>query len=91
LRNDRSEKSFCFEAAVWPAEIAMNEMPRKTVNSQRARQGGTGSRVLLILVASLVLLGVVWLVSELFGEASETPATRDQPAGLSPSVAPSSD
>jgi hypothetical protein len=51
---------------------------RQTTTSEKARQGHWGRHVLLILIAALFLAAIAWLGAEIFGEATETPATTSQ-------------
>ena len=56
----------------------------KIVQTDRARQGGRGKQVLIVLVSALVLTALVWAGVELYGESIDTPAqsgaSTDQPA-----------
>jgi hypothetical protein len=53
----------------------------KNIPTNRARQGGWGHQVLLVLIAGLALAGLVWFGLEFYGEAIDT----DQPtAGANP-------
>jgi hypothetical protein len=46
---------------------------RKTVTSDRARQGHWGGRVLLILALALMLAAALWIGVELYGQMIEPP------------------
>lgn len=49
----------------------------KEITPQKARQGRRGSRVLLILIVSIILALLAWWGAEIYGEkiAKESPAT----------------
>lgn len=44
-------------------------MPRTVIEPEKARQGGNGPRILLVLVVSLVLAMLVWWGVETYGVA----------------------
>lgn len=44
---------------------------RKTVSTDKARQGGWGTQVLVVLVAALVLAAGAWAIAEFYGEATD--------------------
>ena len=46
-------------------------MDEKVVSTNKARQGRSGRRVLLILVAALVLVAAAWGAAEIYGTAIE--------------------
>ena len=48
----------------------------KIIATDRARQGGWGRHVLLILVACLLLVGAVWIGLEFYGEAIAPPSVK---------------
>ena len=48
-----------------------NEVP-----TNKARQGRTGTHVLYILIAALLLAGVAWGIAELYGEQAKSPSTQ---------------
>ena len=62
---------------------------RKTVPTDKARQGGWGTQVLVVLVAALVLAAGAWAIAEFYGEATDpqnpgaeqTEPTTPRPAG----------
>lgn len=63
---------------------------RKTVPTEKARQGGWGTQVLVVLVAALVLATGAWAIAEFYGEATDpqnpgqaeqTEPTTPRPAG----------
>lgn len=58
-----------------------NEVP-----TNKARQGRTGTHVLYILIAGLVLAGVAWGIAELYGKQAKSPSTQ-QPGQNSPAPA----
>jgi hypothetical protein len=45
------------------------------ISTNRARQGGWGTRVLLVLIVALALAGAVWLGLEFYGEAIDSQST----------------
>ena len=47
----------------------------RTIPENKARQGGLGRPVLVILLSGLVLAIIAWGVAELYGEHAKTPAT----------------
>ncbi len=57
---------------------------RKTVSPKEARQGRKGYQVLVILIASLLLVLVVWWGVGLFGQAIEP----EEPVGGVPAEQP---
>jgi len=59
----------------------------KTIPTDKARQGGRGKQVLYVLIASLVLVAVVWGAVEIYGEQIDTTAT-DKPAATSDTTVP---
>ena len=60
---------------------------QKTVSTDKARQGGWGRPVLVVLVVGLLLAMVVWAGVEIWGERIDTPAA-DNPGGV---TAPAND
>jgi hypothetical protein len=48
------------------------------VDPSRARQGGRGTPVLMILIAALVLLGIGWAATEFYGNMI-APPNSDEP------------
>ena len=46
------------------------------IPTNKARQGGWGSQVLLVLVVALALAGAVWLGLEFYGEAIDSAERR---------------
>lgn len=50
----------------------------KTIPEVKARQGRLGRPVLIVLIASLVLIGIVWAVVEFYGQAIEPAAQQTQ-------------
>ncbi len=55
-------------------------MPEK-IPTNKARQGGWGSQVLVVLVVGLALAGAVWLGLEFYGEAIDS-RSNDQPGAV---------
>ncbi len=55
------------------------------IPTNRARQGGRGFQVLLVLVVALALAGAVWLGLEFYGEAIDTQST-EQPGAVEPNT-----
>lgn len=53
----------------------------KIIPEEKAKQGRSGYRILMILIASLLLLSVGWFAVETYGDAIETPQTQTQPGG----------
>lgn len=51
-------------------------MPKTEIEAKKARQGGNGPRVLIVLVCSLLLAMIVWWGVENYGEmiAPDEPA-----------------
>ncbi|MGB6120078.1 MAG: hypothetical protein WBF87_17825 [Mesorhizobium sp.] len=47
----------------------------KTIQEEKAKQGRSGRRVLVVLVASLLLAAAVWFAVGAYGEFIETPQT----------------
>jgi hypothetical protein len=60
-------------------------MPEK-IPTNKARQGGWGYQVLMVLVIALALAGAVWLGLEFYGEAIDTDSI-EQPGGVQPDAA----
>ena len=52
------------------------------IPTDNARQGRSGTHLLYILVAGLILAGLAWGVAEFYGEQAKTPSTQ-QPAKAS--------
>jgi hypothetical protein len=50
----------------------------KIIPTEKARQGRTGKKVLLVLVAALALTAAVWFGLEFYGEAID-PVSADRP------------
>lgn len=44
---------------------------RKTIQTDKARQGRWGSQVLVVLVAALMLAAGAWAIAEIYGEATD--------------------
>lgn len=59
---------------------------RKTIPTDKARQGRWGTQVLVILVAALVLATGAWMIAELFGEATspQNPGQAEQSEPAAP-------
>jgi hypothetical protein len=55
------------------------------IPTNRARQGGWGFQVLLVLVVALALAGAVWLGLEFYGEAIDTQSAQ-QPGAAEPNA-----
>ena len=55
------------------------------IPTNKARQGGRGSQVLIVLVIALALAGAVWLGLEFYGEAIDTRST-GQPGAAAPNT-----
>lgn len=55
-------------------------MPQK-IPTNKARQGGWGSQMLVVLVVALALAGAVWLGLEFYGEAIDS-QSNDQPGAV---------
>jgi len=47
----------------------------RNIPETKARQGGLGRPVLIVLLGGLVLAMVAWGIAELYGEQAKTPAT----------------
>lgn len=52
----------------------MSQIDEKQIPEEEAKQGRTGGRVLMVLVAALVLAAVAWAIAELYGEAIDEDA-----------------
>jgi cytoskeletal protein RodZ len=46
------------------------------IPENKARQGGLGRPVLVVLVGGLLLAAIAWGIAELYGEQAKTPATQ---------------
>lgn len=59
---------------------------RKTVPTEKARQGGWGTQVLVVLVAALVLAAGAWAIAEFYGEATDpqNPGQAEQTEPITP-------
>lgn len=59
---------------------------RKTVPTDKVRQGGWGTQVLVVLVAALVLAAGAWAIAEFYGEATDpqTPGQAEQTEPTTP-------
>lgn len=59
-----------------------------TVSTDKARQGRRGQQVLYVLIASLLLVGLVFLGTEMYGESIDppAPATENAPTQPDPAV-----
>lgn len=60
----------------------MADNGKKVLSPREARQGLRGQPVLVILVISLVLVAIVWLAAELWGQSTQpvTPGDTNPPA-----------
>lgn len=62
---------------------------RKTVPTDKARQGRWGSQVLIVLIAALALAAGAWAIAEFYGEATDPQnpgqTEQSQPAEQRPS------
>lgn len=62
---------------------------RKTIQTDKARQGRWGSQVLVVLVAALALAAGAWAIAEFYGEAIDPQnpgqAEQSKPASQRPS------
>lgn len=45
----------------------------KQVPETKAKQGGSGRKILIVMIASLVLAGIVWFFVAIYGEAIDPP------------------
>lgn len=54
---------------------------QERIPTNKARQGGRGYQVLLVLVVGLALAGAAWLALEFYGEAIDTHSI-EQPGGV---------
>jgi hypothetical protein len=53
----------------------------KTIPDEKAKQGRTGTHILIVLVVGLILASIVWLGVEIYGDAIDpTPANLEQKA-----------
>jgi len=57
------------------------------ISGNRAKQGRSGTRVLLVLVIGLSLAGVAWFALELYGEAIDSRSDTQPGAIGSPNAA----
>lgn len=53
-------------------------MDRKTIETDKARQGRWGWQVLMVLVVALLLAMIAWYAVETYGEATDGPETTTQ-------------
>jgi hypothetical protein len=58
---------------------------RKTIPTNKARQGRWGTQVLVVLLAALALAAGAWAIAEFYGEATE-PQTPGQAEQAEPST-----
>lgn len=61
-------------------------MPER-IPTNKARQGGRGSQVLVVLVVGLALAGAIWLGLEFYGEAIDT-QSNEQPGAVQSETQP---
>lgn len=60
----------------------------ENIPENKARQGGLGRPVLVVLVIGLLLAAVAWGVADIYGEQAKTPATQ-QNSEAAPAATPS--
>ncbi|BCH21398.1 hypothetical protein MesoLjLc_11620 [Mesorhizobium sp. L-8-10] len=77
-----------------PAGSAEQTSPRpetepNRIPAKKARQGGIGRPVLVVLVVALLLAALAWWGAEIYGNSIESPDTIDAPAGSTAPSAPS--
>ena len=53
--------------------------PARQLSAEKARQGSWGVQVFTILAVSLVLVGLVWLAVEFYGQTIDTSGTTTEP------------
>lgn len=61
----------------------------ENIPENKARQGGLGRPVLVVLVSGLLLAAVAWGVAEIYGEQAKTPASQQNSEAAAPAATPS--